>query len=224
MISTGSVRGGYVKQGKFLLAALALCACAHTDMTIASPNGGPLGDFEAHADVGSPKIAGSATYNAASQVYTLSAGGVNIWAKRDEFQFAHRKMKGDFIVQAQVEFVGKGVDPHRKAGIMARASIADFDSAYVDGAIHGDGLTSLQFRKAKGEDTAQTEMPTAKGATVVQLERKGNVFIFSAARFGEPFEVAQITDASFVPEEAYVGLFLSSHNPDVKETVVFRHV
>ncbi len=52
----------------------------------------------------------------------------------------------------------------------------------------------------------------------------GNVFIFSAARFGEPFEVAQITDATFVPEEAYVGLFLSSHNADVKETVVFRHV
>jgi hypothetical protein len=68
----------------------------------ASPNGGPLGDFEAHGDVGSPKIGGYATYNAASQVYTLSAGGVNIWAKRDEFQFAYRRMRGDFIVQAQV--------------------------------------------------------------------------------------------------------------------------
>ena len=133
-------------------------------------------------------------------------------------------MKGDFIVQAQVEFQGKGVDPHRKAGIMARASIADFDSAYVDGALHGDGLTSLQFRKAKGEDTAQIEMPAAKGANVIQLERRGNLFIFSAARFGEPFEVAEIKDASFVPEEAYVGLFLSSHNPDVKETAIFRNV
>ena len=43
------------------------------------------------------------------------------------------------------------------------------------------------------------------------------MFILSAARFGEPFEVAEIKDASYVPEEAYVGLFLSSHNPDVKE-------
>jgi Tol biopolymer transport system component len=190
----------------------------------ASPNGGPLGDFEAHGDVGSPKIAGYATYNAASQVYTLSAGGVNIWAKRDEFQFAYRRMKGDFIVQAQVEFVGQGVDPHRKAGIMARTSIADFDSAYVDGALHGDGLTSLQYRKAKGEDTAQFEMTAAKGASVIQLERRGNVFIFSAARFGEPFEVQEYKDATQVPEEAYVGLFLSSHNPEVKETAIFRNV
>src|SRR5882672_11507580 len=168
-------------KGKFLLAALTMSALA-----AASPNGGPLGDFEAHGDVGSPAIAGYATWNAASQVYTLSAGGLNIWAKRDEFQFAYRKMKGDFIVQARVEFVGKGTDPHRKAGIMARASLTDVDSPYVDGALHGDGLTSLQFRKANGEDTAQIEMPAVKGADVIQLERRGNVFILSAARFGEP--------------------------------------
>ena len=82
-----------MKRTSFWFAALAWPA-----LILASPNGGPLGDFEAHADVGSPKIAGYATWNAASQVYTLSAGGVNIWAKRDEFQFAYRKMKGDFIV------------------------------------------------------------------------------------------------------------------------------
>ena len=158
------------------------------------------------------------------RLYTLSAGGVNIWGKRDEFHFAYRRMKGDFIVQAMVEFQGKGVDPHRKAGIMARASLADFDSPYVDGALHGDGLTSLQFRKGKGEDTAQIEMPAAKGANVIQLERRGNLFILSVARFGEPFEVAEIKDASFVPEEAYVGLFLSSHNPDVKESAIFGNV
>ena len=213
-----------MKKAGFLLATLALSAWACSGLALASPNGGPLGEFEAHGDVGSPKIAGYATYNAASQVYTLSAGGVNIWAKRDEFQFAYRRMKGDFIVQAQVEFVGTGVDPHRKAGIMVRTSIADFDSAYVDGALHGDGLASLQFRKVKGEVTAQTEMPAAKGANVIQLERRGDLFIFSAARFGEPFEVAEVKDVPNVPEDAYVGLFLSSHNAEVKESAIFRNV
>jgi Tol biopolymer transport system component len=213
-----------VKKLTCLLAAVAITALPISRPAMAAPNGGPLGDFEGHADVGAPKIPGYATYNAASQAYTLSAGGVNIWGKRDEFQFAYRRMKGDFIVQARVEFVGQGVDPHRKAGIMARASIADFDAPYVDGALHGDGLTSLQFRKAKGGDTAQTEMPAAKGADVIQLERRGNLFIFSAARFGAPFEVTEIKDAGFVPEEAYVGLFLSSHNGDVKETAIFRNV
>src|SRR3954451_5310651 len=95
-VSDTNNQGDCAMKGTFLLAALTFAALA-----TASPNGGPLGDFEAHGDVGSPKIAGYATYNGASQVYTLSAGGVNVWAKRDEFQFAYRRMKGDFIVQAQ---------------------------------------------------------------------------------------------------------------------------
>ena len=168
------------------------------------PTADRSGDFEAHGDVGSPKIAGYATYNGASQVYTLSAGGVNVWAKRDEFQFAYRRMKGDFIVQAQMEFVGTGTDPHRKGGIMARASIADFDSTYVDGAKHGDGLIAMQYRKAKGADTEQAQMADAKDATVMQLERVGKTFIWSAARFGEPLQVVKQENVD-LPEELYVG-------------------
>ena len=205
-------------KGTFLFMALAFATLA-----TASPNGGPLGDFEAHGDVGSPKIAGYATYNGASQVYTLSAGGVNVWAQRDEFQFAYRRMKGDFIVQAQMEFVGTGTDPHRKGGIMARASIADFDSPYVDGAKHGDGLIAMQYRKAKGGDTEQMQMEAAKDATIMQLERVGKTFIWSAARFGEPFQVVKQENVD-LPEELYVGIFLSAHNVDVKESAIFRNV
>jgi len=206
-----------VKKRTIYLFALAL-----TGMANASPNGGPLGDFEAHGDIGSPKIAGYATFNGASQVYTLSAGGVNIWAKRDEFQFAYRKMKGDFIVQAQMEFVGTGTDPHRKGGIMARSAL-DFDAAYVDGALHGEGLVAMQYRKVKGNDTEQTQMPDAKGADVIQLERVGNTFIWSAAKFGEPFQEVKQENVD-LPEELYVGLFLSAHNVDVKETAIFHNV
>ena len=56
-----------------------------------------LGQFEGRGDIGSPQLAGSATYNAASQEYVLSASGLNMWAKRDEFQFVWRKMTGDFM-------------------------------------------------------------------------------------------------------------------------------
>ena len=98
------LKGEYVKKTILLVGI----AGARQRSPLASPNGGPLGDFEAHGDVGSPKIAGYATYNGATQVYTLSAGGVNIWAKRDEFQFAYRRMKGDFIVQAHGGVPGQG--------------------------------------------------------------------------------------------------------------------
>jgi TolB protein len=188
----------------------------------AAVSAAPLGVFEDHADIGKPKLAGDATWNAASQEYVLTSGGVNMWEKRDEFHLAWRKLQGDFILQARVEFLGKGVDPHRKAGLIVRSSLDD-DSPYVDGALHaGDGLTSLQFRRARGALTEQLEA-AVKGADVVQLERRGNTYIFSAARFGEPFVTREIAQLD-LGDSVYAGLFLCSHNGDVKETAVFRNV
>ena len=54
----------------------------------------------------------------------------------------------------------------------------------------------------------------AKGADVVQLERKGETYIISAAKYGEPFTMSQVADIS-LGDEVYVGLALCSHNADV---------
>ena len=184
--------------------------------------GRTIGLFDGQSDVGAPKIAGSGIYNAVSQEYGLAAGGVNMWAQRDEFRFVWKRMTGDFILQARVEFVGTGVDPHRKAGWIVRPTL-DADAPYVDGVIHGDGLTSLQFRRTAGAITAQTEMPAAKGSDVIQLERKRGRYILSAARYGEPFITAEIADVD-LGDEVYVGLALCAHNPDVTERAIFRDV
>jgi len=180
-----------------------------------------LGQFEAHADVGSPKIAGTAAYNALSQEYVLSAAGANMWAQRDEFHFAWKKMKGDFILQARVELLGQGVEPHRKLGFIVRTTL-DPDSPYADVAVHGEGLTSLQFRRTKGAVTEQV-VSAIKGADVVQLERKGSAYIMSVARYGDPFTIDTVSDLA-LGDDVYVGLFLCSHNPDVVERAVFRDV
>src|SRR5438128_673071 len=107
-------------------------------MLCVSGQGASLGQFDDHGDIGSPKLAGSAAYNAVSQEYTVSAAGLNMWANRDEFQFLWKRLQGDFILQARVELIGKGADPHRKLGWMVRSSL-DPDSAYADAAVHGDG-------------------------------------------------------------------------------------
>ena len=183
---------------------------------------GSIGAFDGHGDIGAPRIEGSAVYNAVSQEYRLSAGGVNMWAQRDEFQFVWKRMTGDFILQARVEFLGQGVDPHRKAGWMVRPTL-DADAPYVDGVIHGDGLTSLQYRRTRGAITAQTEMPDAKGADVIQLERHRGRYIFSAARYGEPYATAEIADVD-LGDEVYIGLALCSHDAGVTERAIFRDV
>jgi WD40 repeat protein/regulation of enolase protein 1 (concanavalin A-like superfamily) len=181
----------------------------------------PLGDFAHHQDIGAPKLPGSASWNGASQEYVLSAGGVNVWGERDEFHYAWRRLTGDFILQTRVEFVGQGVDPHRKAGLLVRGSL-DEDSPYADAVAHGDGLTSLQHRRLKGGLTEQT-VSAIKGADFLQLERRGNRFTMSAARFGEPLTMSVLEELP-LGDEVYVGLFLCSHNPDVVEQAIFRDV
>ena len=180
-----------------------------------------VGDFEAAGDVGAPKLPGTAAYNPVSQDYALSAGGANMWAQRDEFQFVSKKLAGDFLLQTRVQFAGKGVDPHRKAGLIIRATM-DADSPYVDAVVHGDGLTSLQFRRTKGGATEQKQFEL-KGAEVLQLERRGSRYIMSAALAGDPYATAEIADLT-LPDEVFAGLALCSHNPDVVERAVFGNV
>ena len=180
-----------------------------------------LGQFEGHGDIGDPTLAGSATYDAAKQEYTLTAAGTNMWFGRDQFHFVWKKLKGDFILRTRFAWETKGVDAHRKVGWMVRPNL-DADAPYADSVEHGDGSTSLQFRLAKGANTAQVRLAVTN-ADVLQFERKGNIYIFSAARYGEPFISNQITNLD-LGDEVYAGLFLCSHRGDVLETAKFRDV
>jgi Tol biopolymer transport system component len=131
-------------------------------------------------------------------------------------------MKGDFILYAKADLAGfKGIEEHRKVGWMVRKSL-DGKSAQVNAVVHGDGLTSLQFRRA---DAATTEEIKSKltHADIVQLERKGATYTMRVAKFGEPFVTEQVTDVN-LGDDVYVGLFVCSHNADVAETGIFRDV
>jgi TolB protein len=192
---------------------------------LGTPQGGTdaakLGEFDGHADVGSPKIAGSAAYNPVSQEYAVSAAGANMWAQRDEFHFVWKRISGDFILQARVQWLGKGVEAHRKVGLIARSS-QDADAPYVDAIVHGDGLTSLQFRRSKGAATEE-RASTIKGADAIQLERRGGTYIMSAAKFGDPYADTQIADVD-LGDDVFAGLALCSHNPDVTERAILSNV
>ena len=49
------------------------------------------GIFENSDDIGNPALKGDFSYNSASQTYTLSGAGDNIWSTNDQFRFAWKK-------------------------------------------------------------------------------------------------------------------------------------
>ena len=179
-----------------------------------------VGIFENHTDIGPVKTSGTATYDNSSKIYTLTGSGENIWFKKDELHLAYKKIKGDFILTTQPNLMGKGTDPHRKSGWMARAS-TDTSAAMVCLTVHGDGLTAFQFRKKNGTNIEEIKIPII-GAEVLQLERRGRSYFISVAKLGNPFWTVEVPDFDF-PEELLVGLFVCSHNKNAVEQGTFTN-
>jgi len=179
----------------------------------------PVGIFQDHKDVGHPKLTGTASYDATDQHYGLRGAGYNIWFERDEFHYAYRKIKGDFIVTGDFEFVGAGADGHRKIGWMVRESLDD-NASHVSAVTHGDGLTVLQWRRLKGAfmRDPQDEIFTPKHHyRTIQLERQGKKITMRGAHPGEPLQDLGSVTLEDMPDEVFVGIFIGSHNPDVVE-------
>lgn len=183
--------------------------------------GASLGVFESNSDVGAPNLAGSSLFDPAKNEYALSGAGTNMWMGSDQFQFLWKKLSGDFILRARVQFIGAGKNEHRKIGWMIRSSL-DTSSPYVDCAVHGVDLTSLQYRLTSGGNTEQ-KILAIENPDVIQLERHGSNYIFSAAHYGETF-VSTNFDGAVLPDAVYAGLFICSHEGDTIERALFRDV
>src|SRR5215207_4547296 len=179
------------------------------------------GEFEGQTDVGGARRVAPARFDARSEAYTVGGSGANMWGARDEFHFVWRKMRGDFIVTTRAAFVGRGKEAHRKLGWQVRASL-DAGAPHASAVVHGDGLTSLQFRRTKGAETEEVKFERG-GAGVIQLERRGDALVMSAARFGETFATRSVESLP-LGEEVYVGLFVCSHDAAVTERALFDGV
>lgn len=173
-----------------------------------------VGIFKNNQDIGNPGIEGTATYDEDNQTYNFNGSGYNIWFNRDEFHYLFNEVEGDFILTANMKFTGDNSgNPHRKIGLMVRRS-AEEDAAHIAAAIHGDGLTSMQWREKKGDSmrNPQNEISAPKsGYGILQLERKGDEVIMRAAHRGEPLQIIGTRKINW-DEKVLAGLFVSAHD------------
>jgi hypothetical protein len=183
---------------------------------------GSLGIFEHHQDIGTVLHAGAASYDASTQRYTISGAGENMWFNRDAFHYLWKQAAGDLALAADLAFVGNGTEPHRKACLIIRQSL-DPDSAYVDVALHGDGLTSLQFREARGAPTHEVQS-SVKAPKRVKIEKRGRYALMYLAEAGKELAYSGAAVRIELHEPYYIGLGVCSHNKDVTETAAFSNV
>lgn len=180
-----------------------------------------IGSFENESDVGTPAKPGHAAFDSSTGSFAVSGGGENMWFTNDAFHFVWKQISGDFTLQAAIDFQGAAGNAHRKACLMVRQSLAA-DSPYIDVAVHGDGLTSLQFRETPGglthEIQANLTRPKAAG-----IGRQGEVYFLGVPEAGGlapagPFMRIKLSDP------VYVGLGVCAHDDKVIETADFSQV
>lgn len=194
---------------------------AVSSFTLSAHEGSP-GLFTDHTDIGAPKHAGTVAHDAVAGTYTVTGGGANMWFRQDSFHYVWKKVDGDLALEADLAFQGTGGDAHRKGILMVRQSLATA-AAYADVAVHGDGLTSLQFRETGGDITHEVQA-TLKGPQRVRLEKVGDYVYLSLA--GGDGRLKPNGSSARVPLKApyYIGIGVCAHNDEVAETVVFSKV
>ncbi len=181
-----------------------------------------VGIFEGHGDIGPVKHQGDVQFSPPDKSYTVSGSGSNMWFDTDEFHFVWKKMGGDVSLSADIEWVSQGGNPHKKAGLIIRQSLEP-NSAYADAVLHGDGLTSLQYRDTTGGVTREVQA----GITApnrLRIEKEGDYVSMSVAQDG-----AELTSSggSFrlpFTEPFYIGIGVCSHEAEVAETAKFTNV
>ncbi len=176
-----------------------------------------VGIFDNHQDIGNPKLKGSATYDTASQTYTITGAGSNIWFNHDEFQFVYKKLSGNFILTADFAFTGDTGNAvgHRKIGWMIRES-TDEGAASINACKHIDGLTVLQWRPYRGmfmRDPEEELFYPKQGGQTMQLERNGNQVTMRIAHPGEPLQTVGTAEIE-LKDSVLVGLYICSHDSD----------
>jgi TolB protein len=186
------------------------------------PAADPMGLFQDEADVGKPARPGSARFDPSGPTYRVTGGGKNVWARADACHFVWQKLSGDVSLAADVRWPSAGKQPHRKACLMIRQDL-DPDSAYADAALHGDGLTSLQYRETAGDLTHEIQSDVSR-PTRLGIEKQGDRFFLLVAPEGQPLRRAGGSIKLALKEPFYVGLAVCAHDDGALETVEFRDV
>jgi len=187
---------------------------------------GDLGLFDSQSDVGSVVPPGTAIYDRGTDSYTLASAGANVWGKEDAFHFVWKKAAGDVSLTAEIAFPPKSYahdpNPHRKALLMLRQTL-EADAPYADVAVHGSGLTALQYRRDKGGNTQDIELGIDAPKTV-RLEKRGDVLTLYLSLKGEPLHQAGASIKLPFGEPFYIGLGLTAHDAATTDKAVFSQL
>src|SRR5271170_3228245 len=185
-----------------------------------------VGIFQDQSDVGSVVPAGTGVYDAPADRYAVTSAGANTWYHVDGFHYLWTKASGDWMLTAKITFPAPAYahepNPHRKGILMFRQSL-DAGSVYAALAVHGSGMSALQFRRERGANTEDIEINMDLPGSV-RIEKRGDAFTAFLSRHGEALHQVGASTQIHLQSPFYVGLGTLSHDVNSTDRVYFSHV
>ncbi len=168
-------------------------------------------------DIGVVGIAGSTSFELGSGVFTIVAGGVDLWGTADGFHYVWHQASGDFTIVTQLDSLS---NPHAyaKAGIMIRESLSA-DSIHATANLNPTGSANFLYRSATGGVTA-ADSASVTAPAWLKLDRLGSLVTASYSSDGSNWTQIGQQILGF-SENVYVGLAATAHTTSDSITAVF---
>lgn len=187
-------------------------------------------------DIGKPALQGKTIL--LNGGLEITAGGADIWGKKDEFRFAYFEHSGDFDLAARIESL-TAANLYTKAGLMARENLMGscrhiFFQVFPDNRArhNNNGGYEFQYRSLNGGEMLAIYPSDAEGSpefpvnypnSWIRLKRTGNEFTGFYSADGMNWKV-YTTFKMEISKKIFLGLAVTSHNVNEQATAVFKDI
>ena len=179
----------------------------------------PTGWFD--TDIGNVGLAGIATYDSQTTVFTERGAGGDVWGTADAFHYAYTTMTGDGSLVARVTSTSSTA-PWVKAGVMIRDTLNANSAQGFMLVSYSKGL-AFQRRTTAGGISTSSPGALAGAPYWVRLDRTGDTLTAYQSSDGANWTVVG-TDTIPMGQTVFVGLAVSSHTTTATATATFDNV
>ena len=185
--------------------------------TAPPPPPGPLPSPWTDTDVGSPAIAGSASYD--SGVFTVNGAGADIWGTNDQFNYVNQPLAGNGNGTLVARLTGMtNTSSNAKAGIMIKQSTtAGSNYLMISSGPAGAIKVQYNFNGSTGGGTYTFPNVWMK---LVSLNGKITAYLSSDGATW----TSVLSKTLAITSPATIGLFECSHNASALGTATFDNV
>jgi outer membrane protein assembly factor BamB len=195
----------------------AVSSTTYSAVTVGAPAASPQSQQSATpcpaswtcGDFGNPALIGSQSLQGG--IWTIQAGGSDIWDAWDQFHYVWQSLSGDGSMSAHILSQTK-TDPSAKAGVMLRDGSGPNSAYYAVFVTPGNGI-QVQYRALQGISAQYVTSISGATPIYVQVRRSGDTFTAYTSQNGFTWTAIDGSDITLnMPDTLQAGLAVTSHN------------